>query len=720
MEQYSPMSQQSPMQFAPQQAQLAPPVPEAPPSEDVQLERESIIRAQNVNIAEELDEDVLNKIGDDCKKGFNSDKTSRKDWEEETLEWMKLAKQTREGKTFPWNGASNVKYPLISTAALQFNARAYPTLIPADGKIVNSRVIGKDPTGQKRQKGERISTYMSWQCMKQMDYWEEDMDKLLISVPIVGCMFKKTYYSPETDQVESKIVFADNFVIDYWAQSIETCERYSEIIEKSRQEVKSLQLQGIYLDTDLGTPPATAKDGTNQQQADDFTTPYTIIEQHTWLDLDDDGLREPYIVTFHLESAKVLRISARYKEENIKLNEDKKPVSFEAEVYYTKFGFIPDPDGGFYDLGFGHLLGPINEAVNTLTNQLIDAGTLANLQAGFIGKGLRMKMGDSPLRPGEWRAVNAVGDDIRKQLVPLPVKEPSNVLFQLLGSLITSGKELASVAEIFVGKMPGQNTPATTTQATIEQGMKVFTSIYKRIYRSLDKEFKKIFKLNNLYLDPKTYVAVLDEEIGPDDFDYKTYDVCPAADPTATTQSEKLAKAQALMELMNTGLLDPVKVIMRVLEAQEQPNWQELIPGMAETGQPQPPQEKPDPKLQAIQAKAQIDQMKAQQSMQIAAQKAEMDRMGEEAKLAMKAQMQQLEAQHKERMMALEAESKARMNEIFMAEAKQKAVTGAIESQQKLQQNDTAFQQKLSQEREKSKQQSKKPSKSSGSGKTTR
>jgi chaperonin GroES len=709
MEPYQQGSSQSPLQFSPQQAQLQPPVPEQGETEEQQLQRESIVRQQNINIAEELEEDLLVKIGMDCKKGFDADEDSIKEWKTETLEWMKLAKQTRESKTYPWPNASNVKYPLISTAALQFNARAYPTLVPADGKVVQSRVIGKDPTGQKRLKSDRIATYMSWQCSKQLDYWEEEMDKILISVPIVGTVFKKTYYCPDSERVESKVVFADNFVINYWSRSIEESERYSEVLEKTKQSVKSLQLRGVYLDVDLGDPQSTTL------QASDFTTTYKIIEQHTWLDLDDDGLREPYTVIFHYDSGKILRISARYDADAIILTEDGKPAKFEGKCYYTKFGFIPDPDGGFYDLGFGHLLGPINEAVNTLTNQLVDAGTLANLQAGFIGKGLRVKMGDTPLKPGEWRVVNAVGDDIRKQLVPLPAKDPSNVLFQLLGSLITSGKELASVAEIFVGKMPGQNTPATTTMATIEQGMKVFTAIYKRIYRSLEKEFKKIFELNNLYLDTKTYIAVLDEPVNPSDFDYKTYDVCPSADPTATTQSEKLAKAQALMELLNTGLLDPIKVIMRVLEAQDQPNWQELIPGLAETGSPQPPQEKPDPKLQAMQAKAQTDQVKAQQQMQIAAQKAEMDRVSKETDIAMKAQMQQLEAQHKERMMSLEAESKARLNQIFMAEAQQKAILSAVQGNQKLQQNEMSFKQKLLQERSTSKQKST----NSNSGKAT-
>lgn len=208
---------------------------------------------------------------------------------------------------------------------------------------------------------------------------------------------------------------------------------------------------------------------------------------------------------------------------------------------------------------------------------MTDAGTLANMQSGFIGKGLRLKMGDQRFTPGEWKPVNATADDLRKQIVPLPTKDPSDVLFKLMTALITSGKELASVAEIFTGKMPGQNTPATTTMASVEQGMKVFTAVYKRIFRSLAKEFKKIYELNETYLDPNTYVQVLDSAIGPEDFNDADYDVCPGADPNAVSSSEKMQKAQALLELLPTGILDPVEVIRRVLVAQEQPNYEKLF-----------------------------------------------------------------------------------------------------------------------------------------------
>lgn len=703
--------------FEPQQAQLTPPEPQEPP-EDPALKEQDIV-LQSINLAEKMDDDELQAIGKECKQGFDSDQESRADWLQDTDEWLKLARQVREQKTFPWPDASNIKYPLISTAALQFSARAYPTLVPADGKLVKTRLWGKDPSGEKRKKGERIGTFMSWQFAEEMEYWEEDMDKLLIMLPVCGMVFKKTFYNPITEKIDSVLVHPENFVIDYWAKSLESCMRYSEVVPMTAQLVKERQLQEHYLDIDLG-PASNESNPADPNKAPDkgltdFTTPYMIVEQHTWLDLDDDGLREPYIVTFEYKSGKVLRISARFAPDDIVIGSGGDVIGFKPKTYYTKFGFIPNPDGSFYDLGFGHLLGPINESVNTIINQLVDAGTLSNLQSGFIGKGLRVKMADQPFKPGEWRAVNATGEDLNKQIVPLPVKEPSTVLMTLLGTLITSGKELASVAEIFVGKMPGQNTPATTTMATIEQGMKVFTAIYKRVYRALAKEYKKVFCLNHYYLDYKTYSAVLDEPINPDDFDEDVYDVCPTADPTATTQTEKLLKAQALMELLPTGLLDPMKVLMRVLEAQEQPQWEELIPGMAESGQPQPPQEKPDPKLLAIQAKAESDQKMAALRQQETAQKMELQTRSEEAKLMMKAQEHAMDMRFKEMEGRLKADQTAKMNEIFMAEAKSKAMVSAVEGRQKLSLNQEMHKQKLQQ----SKEATSSKSQTSKSGKST-
>lgn len=587
---------------------------------------------ENANLAKKFYEsregkEKLRKIGEDASKGFELDLESRKGWEHHVDEWTKLAKQTTEPKTWPWPKASNIKYPILSTAALQFAARAYPSLVPSDNQIVKAVPIGKDYDGTKTKIADAVSTYMSYQLLEECEDWEEGMDKLLIMLPIVGTMFKKTYWDSLHERVISYVIMPKNLVVNYWTKSLKDSERISEVLEMPERKVKERQQSGLWLDVDLGSvpQPETPLYDKNKalQPAIDETTPFSIIEQHTYLDLDEDGYKEPYIVTFHKESHKVLRIAARFDETSVKMDDDNKNVkTIEPIEYYTKFGFIPNPDGSFYDIGFGVLLGPINESVNTLINQLVDAGSLNNLASGFLGKGLRLRMGESRFQPGEWKVVNATGTDLHQQIVPLPSKEPSNVLFQLMGSLITSGKELASIAEIFTGKMPGQNTPATTTMATVEQGMKVFTAVYKRIYRSLTQEFRKIARLNNVYLNPNTPSGIIGMPIGPKDFDMDQHKIYPAADPTAASQTDKLVKAQALMEMLNTGMLNPVEVIKRMLDAQGQQNIEQLLnPQVAKTGQPPPPP--PNPKVQESQAKiqaiaqaSQIKQQEAQQKMQ--------------------------------------------------------------------------------------------------------
>lgn len=665
----------------------------------------------STNLAETLDEQTLEDIGNSCKTGFERDQKSREDWEKELDEWTDLAMQVRKEKSFPWPKASNIKYPLLSTAAMQFAARAYPSLVPSNGKVVQGKVIGKDLDGQKRAKADRVATFMSYQLMHDMKSWEEDMDKLLMMLPIIGTVFKKTFYDPSTEKVKSTLILPKNLVVNYWAHCLSDAERVSEIIEMTPRVLKERVRKGLFLDVDLGTQPQPQTDPNQRVSpfdgAIDETTPYTLIEQHTYLDLDDDGYEEPYIVTFHKETGRVLRIVARFAEEDVEFNADGEVSKITAQQYYTKFSFVPNPDGSFYSLGFGVLLGPINESVNTLINQLVDAGTLSNLQSGFIGKGLRLKAGDTRMQPGEWKPVNATGDDLKKQIVPLPAKDPSNVLFQLMGSLITSGKELASVAEIFTGKMPGQNTPATTTMATVEQGMKVFTAVYKRIFRSLDEEFKKIYYLNGVYLDPQTEAEVLDEPIGPDDFLDKGYDICPGADPNAVSQSEKLMKAQGLLELMGMAgpLMNPVEVISRVLEAQEQPNWQQLLnPQVAQTGAP--PEPGPDPKQMEMQMKLQMEQQKAGIKLQETQQKMELQARDAELQMHMKAQQHAQQMQIEGEKAQITAAAEIHKQRIFQAQA-------AAQGAQKLQQNAQQHQQKITQAKElKSSQPQSKPLKS--------
>jgi chaperonin GroES len=655
----------------------------------------------SINIAKDLDEDQLIKIGNQVVSGYETDCDSRKPWEEDLKNWTDLALQVTTQKTFPWPNAANIKYPLLATAAMQFAARAYPTLIPSNGKLVKCRVIGSDMDGQKTARANRISTHMSYQLLDEMDGWEEDMDKLLISLPIAGTCFKKTYWDSAKQKNCSKLVLPKTLVVNYYCRNLDDAERITEILHLTKRKIKERQNQGIYLEVDIGDPsadsldPTTSVNGAFQRTAnDDETTPYVILEQHTYLDLDEDGYSEPYIITVEEASKKVLRIVPRFDSDGVAVGENGKIVSIEAIQYYTKYGFIPNPDGGFYDIGFGRLLGPLNNSANTIINQLVDAGSLSNLQAGFIGKGLRIKMGESRFQPGEWKAVNAVGDDLKKQIFPLPVREPSQVLFNLLDLLLKSGKELASVAEIFVGKMPGQNTPATTTMATIEQGMKVFTAVYKRVYRALTSEFRKIYKLNRTYMNIEEYVSVLDEPVPQSDYQGPVDDIIPGADPTAVSSQEKQQKVQALMQLLQLGTIDPMAVTQLYLEAHEIPEPQKYM------RQPQP---QPDPKMEAIKAKAQVDQQKAQIDMQTAEHKMQLERATKEQEMQMKAAQLQQELQAKQMQAVLDAKlSQAEVGQKMQLQAQQTQMnmaTQAATHQQQMQHQQEANKQSLKKEK---------------------
>lgn len=607
------------------------------------IKLETILESDN--IAEKLDEESLRIIGSKAVEGFLSDLASRERWEKDLEKWTELALQISKEKTYPWQNASNVKYPLLATAAMQFAARAYPSLVPSNGQLVKCKVGGYDPDGEKHKKADRIQKYMSYQLMYEMEDWEEEMDKLLLALPIVGTIFKKTYFDAALQRNRSCVVFPRDLVVNYWAKTLEDAERKTEIIPLSSRKVEERMRKGFYLEVDLPSPSAFSfdedkvKQSTQEVSEDDTTTPYKILEQHTYIDLDGDGYEEPYIVVVEFQSNSVLRIQKNYDEKTISVEaESNKVVSIEPIEYYTKFGFVPNPDGGFYDIGFGRLLGTINASVDTIINQLIDSGSLANLQAGFIGKGLRIKMGESRFQPGEWKAVNATGDDLKKQIVPLPANPPSPVLLQLLQYLVQSGKELASVAEIMVGKMPGQNTPATTTMASIEQGMKVFTAVYKRVFRSMSKEFKKLHKLNAQFLNAETYVNFLDTTVQQQDFLDGDMDIIPAADPAAVSSQEKQQKAQLLMQMMGLGTLDPMKVTAYVLEAHEIPQPEQFM---------RQPQQQPDPKMEEMKIKAQLEQQKAQAKMQVDAIKMKMQVAQGQQKMELEKQAKEMDLKYR-------------------------------------------------------------------------
>jgi chaperonin GroES len=674
------MQAEAPTQGTDPMAQLEQPQAPVPPSLDKFLEQ--------TNIAENLDQELLDKMGSEVWDGYKRDLDSKDAWDKQVDEWVKLAAQIKDKKSYPWPNASNVKYPLLATAAMQFAARAYPSLVPADGKIVQFKVVGSDPQGQKAALADKLAKHMNYQLLEDMEDWEEEMDRLLIQLPVVGCLFKKTYFDPIKKRNVSRLVGPKDLVVNYWATSLEAAHRKTEILPMTANQLKSHQNAGVYLDIELPEPknqpvlPGKADvHGNSSPSQADASTPYVILEQHTFWDLDDDGYAEPYVITIEEQTKKVLRVVARFDSDGI-YEEDGKVICIEPVEYYTKYGFIPNPDGGFYDIGFGHLLGPLNESTNTLINILIDSGHLDTLQAGFLGKGLKLKMGESRFQPGEWKSVNATGDDIKKQIFPLPTKAPSDVLFKLLGMLVESGRELASVAEIFTGKMPGQNTPATTTNVAVEQGMKVFTAIYKRTYRSLTKEFRRIFRLNSLYEENFARAqAILDEPIAPQDYDRKKYDVCPTADPTAVSTTQKLQKAQQLMELIPLGTINIMEATKRILEGQEQPNLASLM---------QEPQPQVDPKVQQAQAKMQMDQEKGKLDMAMKQFEMQM----EQQKAMMEMKFMEMEKQMEMRLKEMEFQQKSQHQQ-------KQAMIDSATAAHKMQQGDMQHRQKMTHMEEK-------------------
>lgn len=571
----------------------------------------------STNTADLLDNEVLDKIGCDVVERYEIDKRSRSEWEQRNDTYIKLASQVKETRKFPWPKSANIKYPLLSIASLQFASRAYQNLIPGPN-VVKARTIGADPNQFKREAAGRISRHMSYQILEQIPGWEDDMDVLCLLLPIVGTAFKKTYRIP--GETISELVLPQDLVVNYYAKSIERASRKTQLLEYYPHEVEEKFLTEEFSDTfkeDIlkSEPPQQAKhkvkeDVHGQKEPDvDPDTPHQFIEQHTFWDLDNDGYREPVIITVHLQTEKVVRIRPRFRQHGVKINEDGNIKKITPIEYFTCFRFIPDTTSGVYGQGFGSLLGPLNESANTIFNQLIDAGTLSNLPSGFLARGIRLPHGNTPLRPGEWRHLNVIGEDLQKGIFPLPIQEPSTVLLNLLGMVIDSGQMLSSVSDTMAGKNPGQNQPYSTTSDLLQQGLQVFSSIYKRVHRSLGKEFKKIYALNKEYVQPIEYFNILDsdpQEVGQvHRTDYVSFDtdVIPASDPSLVTSAEKLQKAEALLAFTNLGTVNPMVATRKVLEAQGQEDIAELM---------QLPEPQPDPELEIKKFEA---EMKAQHMM---------------------------------------------------------------------------------------------------------
>lgn len=549
------------------------------------------------NICDEFTDDQLNKLGQQVVDDWQMDLTSRADWEKRTKEGMDLAMQVAGEKTWPWPNAANIKYPLIAHAAIQFHARAYPEIVRGS-EVVKGKVVGKDPDGSKKERADRISKHMSYQLLEEMEEWEEDTDKLLLMLPVVGDLFRKSYFCPVKRRNVSCLRKPLDIVVHNDAKSLEDARRVTDQgIWLSRNDIFERKAGKIFKDVDLSF-----------EFDDEKQKPEQFLEQHLWYDWDEDGYQEPYIVTVHRFSAKVVRIYPCYDLEAIFVTESGKLQRIEATQYFTKYTFLPSFDGSFYGVGFGQFLAPLNEAISTNINQLLDAGTLSNVQGGLISRGIKIKGGQYQFRPGEWKQTDASPQDLRDGFFPLPTREPSAVLFNMLSLLIDTGKMLSSVADVMSGEQAGPNEPVGTMLARIEQGMKVFNGIHKRIYRSLKQEFKKLYKLNRDYMDDEYYYRVLDIEnvAMRSDYNTKDLDVVPVADPNQGTDIQVMARARALMEVSTEPGVDSWEVVHNYLKAIKIDNIEVIHPEEGKAESKKPPQ---DPKMLELQQKAEISQI---------------------------------------------------------------------------------------------------------------
>jgi len=629
--------------------------------EHFELSIETLLDSEN--IADHLEESQLDDIGQTVVAEFEEDKESRKEWEKNMEQARKLALQVSEDKNFPWPQASNIKFPLITIAANQFQSRVYPETVGSTD-IVKARTVRSDDTGDLYKRATRVADHMNYQILEEDVKWEEEHDKALMVLPIMGCVFKKTYYDPSKGHNVSEYVLPTDLVVPYYARSLEEAARKTHVLEMSPRDIKERQLGNLYRDVEL-KPSQDPEDSTKRRRKEeqgltppttDVDRPYQILEQHRFLDLDGDGYPEPYVVTVEAESKIVLRILARFDEEGIftdmdeeiarekelleqelntqwmtpeeqveALNDSRKRIQGLINTatvlritpfeFFTKYSFIPSPTGSFYDIGFGSLLGPINAAVDSLINQLVDSGTLQNSAGGFIGRGVNLRGGNMRFKPYEWKRVDTIGADLRENIMPLPVNQPSHVLFQLLNLLINYGERTSSVTDMMQGITPGQNTPATTSMNALEQGQMVFSAIYKRVYRGMKQEFRKLYELNARYMTTSMhYRSVMTgaaQDINPVDYAGGFMDIAPAADPSVESRQMKIQKAQALIERsqMSAGYNLPV-IERRFLKALDVDGIDEVFP-TDEEGNPtiQPP---PDPQAELDMAEQERKQAETQ------------------------------------------------------------------------------------------------------------
>ncbi len=572
-------------------------IPPPPPMEP------NVIKLDPQNLALIISPEVLNKLGSLVVNNYDADINSRYEWSRRASNYFKLFAGYRELKNTPWVGCSNVNVPLLGISSLQFQARAYDALIP-------SKEIAKcyATDGKSVDIAERTSKFLNYQLSDEMEEWEEDMDTMLLALPIFGSSVKKTYYSFSLGRPVSRFLNIDEFVAPYRCRRLEDASRKTHMFHLPLNDIKIKANNGEFVkeafdltsditNTNVGTPEYNTiiDKVTGQSESTNIQTDTRfILEQHLMYDLDNDGLQEPYIVTVDYKTHKVLSIQKRWIQDKWQPNIDI-PVEF-----FTAYTFIPNPVS-WMGFGFGHLLEGLNESANTIINQLIDAGSLANLagKSGLISKRSGLRKGNIDITLGQFKEVDLSNDDIRKAIYTYEFREPSGTLFNLLGLLKSYSQEVSSVSDALLGKLPPSDTTATSMLAVMEQGMKMFSVIHKRLHRSLRKELKKIFYINSIYLNELVYFTVQDSnsksittlQSGKLDFN-SNIDVKPTSDPTITSRAEKLIKAKTVYDIaMQNPLISQnpdslFEITRQLLSANEVQNLDILL---------QPPSPPPPP-----------------------------------------------------------------------------------------------------------------------------
>ena len=511
------------------------------------------------NLAETIEENELQNISSDLMGEYDSDKASREEWEKTYSQGLDLLGFKYAERSEPFQGASNVSHPLLAEAVTQFSSTAYKELMPASGPV-RTYVVGEE-TQEKYMQSQRVKDFMNYQITNVMQEYTPELDQMLFYLPLSGSTFKKVYYDAQLGRAVSKFIPAEDLVVPYSATDIETCERITHRVQMTENEVRKKQVSGFYRDIELqpydDTTTYSAYDVKDKIDRLEGVEPtgegmmMSLLEFHVNLDLigyedkngeENSGIKIPYIVTIDEGTRKVLSIRRNFKEGD---------SNYTKQEYFVHFKFLQGL--GFYGFGLVHLIGGLSRSATQALRQLLDSGTLSNLPAGFKARGLRIRDDDSPLQPGEFRDVDAPGGAIRDGLMPLPYKEPSQTLFALLGFVVQAGQRFAQIADMQVGDA-NQGAPVGTTIALLERGSRIMSSIHKRIYYSMKKEFRLLADVIKTYLPPEYPYAVIggNRMIKSDDFD-DTIDVIPVADPNMFSMAQRIQLAQTQLQLATSA-----------------------------------------------------------------------------------------------------------------------------------------------------------------------